>query len=195
MEVTDCGILRLGNLEFDFVGTCGTFIIKNKPIILLCFYSGGNGHQCRTLGADFYSSSQTEFIVDSTEDHIGSTIANYKGYPLAMGGERNTKLEMFDFSRSRWVQKASYPFTPQLHSYSIVSMPTSVIYFGGRYKNNGWTNNNIVAEFKDDFKDEFKDDWIPIGKMTQPRDYHRSIQMNDKIFVFGGSLKYDYFNY
>ena len=119
MEVTDCGILRLGNLEFDFVGTCGTFIIKNKPIILLCFSSGGNGHQCRTLqnrnddslpaGADFYS---TEFIVDSTEDHIGATIANYKGFPLALGGLTHTKLEMFDSSRSRWVQKAGYPFIP-----------------------------------------------------------------------------------
>ena len=67
-------------------------------------------------------------------------------------------------------------------------MPTSVIYFGGRYRDNGWTENDIVAEFKDD-------KWIRIGNMAQPRDYHRSIQMNDKIFVFGGSLKYDYFNY
>ena len=63
-------------------------------------------------GADFYSSSQTEFIVDSTEDHIGATIANYEGFPLALGGLTNTKLEMFDFSRSLWVQKNGYPFTP-----------------------------------------------------------------------------------
>ena len=122
--VNNCGISRLGNLEFDFdAGSCGTFIIKNKPKILLCFSFGWNARQCRTLqnrnngsipaGADFYSSSQAEYIVDSTEDHIGATIANYKGFPLALGGLTNTKLEMFDFSRKLWVQKAGYPFTPK----------------------------------------------------------------------------------
>ena len=122
--VTDCGISRLGDLEFDFdSGSCGTFIIKDKPIILLCFSFGWNTRQCRTLqnryngslpaGADFYTSFQTKFIVDSTEDHTGATIANYKGFLLVLGGLTNTKLEMFDFSRKLWVQKAGYPFTPK----------------------------------------------------------------------------------
>ena len=122
--VTDCGISRLGDLEFDFdSGSCGTFNIKDKPIILLCFSFGWNTRQCRTLqshnngslpaGADFYTSFQTEFIVDSTEDHTGATIANYKGFLLALGGLTNTKLEVFDFSRKLWVQKAGYPFTPK----------------------------------------------------------------------------------
>ena len=39
-------------------------------------------------------------------------MANYEGFPLVLGGLTNTKLEMFDFSRSLWVQKAGYPFTP-----------------------------------------------------------------------------------
>ena len=115
--------MRLGSLDFNFdAGSCGTFIIKNKPIVLLCFSFGWNARQCRTLqnrndgslpaDADFYSSSENEFIVDSTEDHIGATIANYKGFPLALGGLTHTKLEMFDSSRSRWVQKAGYPFIP-----------------------------------------------------------------------------------
>ena len=67
-------------------------------------------------------------------------------------------------------------------------MLTSVIYFGGRYRDNGWTQNDIVAEFKNDI-------WYKLGDMAEPRSYHRSIQMNDKIFIFGGSLKYDCFNF
>ena len=104
----------MGNLEFDFdSGSCGTFNIKDKPIILLCFSFGWNTRQCRILqnrnndslpaGADFYTRFQTEFIVDSREDHTGATITNYKGFLLALGGLTNTKLEMFDFSRKLWV--------------------------------------------------------------------------------------------
>ena len=100
--------------------------MKNEPIILLCFSFGWDARQCRSLkirnsdsnhdslpaDADFYSNFETEFIVDSIDDHIGATIANYKGFPLALGGLTNTKLEMFDFSRNYWVQKACYPFKP-----------------------------------------------------------------------------------
>lgn len=62
-------------------------------------------------------------------------------------------------------------------------MQSSVLYFGGRYRNQGqWTAIDVVARYAND-------EWNQIGKLKQPRDSHRSIQIDRKIFVIGGSLR------
>ena len=50
---------------------------------------------------------------DSRYDHSFSTIANYQGFPLVLGGLRNSKLEMFDQLENIWIEKAEYPYTDQ----------------------------------------------------------------------------------
>ena len=62
-------------------------------------------------------------MVDVIEDnsiyrHFGQKLANYKGFPLVVGGLNpdvpsidvwNT-VEMFDINENKWVSKADYPF-------------------------------------------------------------------------------------
>ena len=45
-------------------------------------------------------------IPDSKHDHWMSSIANYQGFPLVLGGTNNAKLEMLDTRKSplEWVQ-------------------------------------------------------------------------------------------
>ena len=98
--------------------------------ILLCF-SGTNDRSCRALtrknngplssidNFDF----ETEFelnrvaIPDSKHDHWMSSIANYQGFPLVLGGTNNVKLEMLDTRESplEWVQyeDTDYPYLDQ----------------------------------------------------------------------------------
>ena len=57
----------------------------------------------------------------------------------------------------------------------MTATPSSVIYFGGR--DEGETDR--VVEYKN-----LK--WTLLGNLASPRDGHRSIQMDDKIYLFGG---------
>ena len=191
--VSECVISRIGSLEFDFfAGTCGTYMINNDPVIFLCFSKGEqwNGEQCRISIQRSTNSVmtitdfefETDSYLDSKENHRGTRLANYNGFPLALGGTENAALEMFDPSSNSWVKKTSYPFSREYHQYSVISLSSSVIYFGGRILNEGWIQTKIVAEFKND-------DWSEIGEigeMWHPRSYHSSIMMNQKIFILGG---------
>ena len=51
-------------------------------------------------------------------------------------------------------------------------MSQSVIYFGG-------LSISIIAEYRNDI-------WRKLGEMAKPRAGHRSIEMDGKIFIFGG---------
>ena len=170
-------------------------MINNNPVIFLCFSNFGDdeqwyGRQCRILKQRSASTItgfeyETESIIDSIKSHRGTRLANYRGFPLALGCRDNAVLEMFDASTNSWVKKKNYPFSSVYNQFSVVSLSKSVIYFGGRYKNEGWTETNIVAEFKNE-------DWSKIGEMAMPRSYHSSIQMNQNIFVFGGEgIRYE----
>ena len=120
---------RLGDLPFDFEdGTCGTFMIDSSPTILLCFhYNAWN--KCRSLirrndGAlgninDFIFENEFEngtiVIPNSTYDHYFATLANYKGFPLILGGRDNNNLEMLNTIENppRWVEYegTDYPYS------------------------------------------------------------------------------------
>ena len=97
-------------------------MIDDIPVIFLCF-DWSNYKKCRNLKKrkkdllhrvnDF--EFETEFLLkeeinNSTYAHYGSTIANYHGFPLVLGDWDHSKLEMYDTSQSRWVQKFDYPF-------------------------------------------------------------------------------------
>ena len=127
--VSECSVKRLGNLPFDFtIGSCGTFLIDSMMIILLCFPDNNEKRTCRSLtrrrngplssidNFDF----ETEFVLDrilipdSTHDHWMSSIANYQGFPLVLGGTNNVKLELLDSWKSplEWVnyEGTDYPY-------------------------------------------------------------------------------------
>ena len=63
-------------------------------------------------------------------------------------------------------------------------MSTSVFFFGGRYRQDGWRPSDVVARFTNNL-------WIELGKLAEPRNSHRSFEINGKILIFGGSLRYD----
>ena len=127
--VSDCTLKRLRDLPFDFEeGTCGTFMIESLPTILLCF-NFNERRKCRSLtrkndGAlsdinDFVFDSEfqidTIVIPDSTYDHRGATKANHQGFPLILGGDGNSKLEMLNTIENppRWVEYegTDYPYS------------------------------------------------------------------------------------
>ena len=128
--VSECGISRLGDLPFNFdSGSCGTFIVNSMPLIFLCFSFDWKSGECRTLTRhkngllsvtdDFKLESEFEIGQiqnDAYYDHSGSTIANYQGFPLVLGGLKNSKLEIFDTSKNLWEQLADYPHTDQYFS-------------------------------------------------------------------------------
>ena len=123
---------RLGDLPFDFnIGSCGTFIIDSLITILLCFPGASDKRSCRTLtrsnNGPLSSIENFEFdtefeqdrvaIPDTTHDHWMSSIANYQGFPLVLGGTDNAKLEMLDTNKSppEWVnyEGTDYPYLDQ----------------------------------------------------------------------------------
>ena len=57
----------------------------------------------------------TVFIPNSTYEHRYAKMANYKGYPLVLGGSQNAKLEMLVTTKSsmRWTQQIDYPYALQ----------------------------------------------------------------------------------
>ena len=186
---------RLGDLPFDFEhGTCGTFMIHEIPKIFLCF-PNREFRKCRSLskhkndlwshGFDFETKFSFETMRNTIYRHQHSKIANYRGFPLVLGSWMDpidgVKLEMFDTTKSEWFPKNDYPFSPTgtYCHYSVVSLATSVLYFGGSFWNPGSYDVDIVAEFRND-------KWKKHGYMSQPRSCHRSIDMNNKIFIFGG---------
>ena len=120
---------RLGDLPFDFAwGTCGTFMIDGLPTILLCF-GENERRKCRSLTRrnDGALSNTNEFnfdsafeidkvtIPDSTHDHQDTTMANYQGFPLILGGYNNNKLEMLNTIKNplKWVkyEGTDYPYS------------------------------------------------------------------------------------
>ena len=126
--VSKCSVKRLGDLPFDFkIGSCGTFTIHNLTTILLCFSDSNERRRCRSLTRrnegqlsidDFVFDSEFQVdrivIPDSTYDHWFSSIANYQGFPLVLGGTNNVELEMLDTGKSplEWVQyeDTDYPY-------------------------------------------------------------------------------------
>ena len=60
----------------------------------------------------------------------------------------------------------------------MTSTPTSVIYFGGYDWDAGEETDKIVG---------YKNlRWTQLGKLASPRAAHRSIKMQNKIYLFGG---------
>jgi len=56
-------------------------------------------------------------IPDSKHDHWMSSIANYQGFPMVLGGTNNAKLEMLDIMKNppKWLEyeDTDYPYLNQ----------------------------------------------------------------------------------
>ena len=103
-------------------------MIESVVTILLCFSGTSDRRGCRSLtqrnngllsSIDHFD-FDTEFelnkvaIPDSKHDHWMSSIANYQGFPLVLGGTNNAKLEMLDTNQSSpvWIdyEGTDYPY-------------------------------------------------------------------------------------
>ena len=131
--VSQCEVRRLGDLPFDLkFGTCSTFMINNLPTVLLCFEAEAGGKRCRSLTRkkngtladieDFVFENEfqvdTTVIPDSKYDHYVARLANYQGFPLALGGWAsggNNNLEMLNtmINPPEWVEYegSQYPYS------------------------------------------------------------------------------------
>ena len=113
--LNDCSLRNLGELPFDLkAGTCGTFNIKKKSRLLLCFSQGNIGsidasqnplprdgeiQRCRMLTRkntgllsdirlfNFDIEFEINVFQDSFYEHYLTTIANYKGKLLCVFSE------------------------------------------------------------------------------------------------------------
>ena len=66
----------------------------------------------------------------------------------------------------------------RIYYYAVTATPSSVIYFGG-YDFDEGERTDRVAEYKN-----LK--WTLLGNLASPRYGHRSIKMDNKIYLFGG---------
>jgi len=62
--------------------------------------------------------------------------------------------------------------------YAVTSTPRSVIYFGG-FDEDTMKETDKVVEYQN-----LK--WTQLGNLAGPRSNHRSIQIDNKIYLFGG---------
>ena len=127
--ISDCTLSRLGDLPFYFGdGTCENFILNPFSSIFMCFdYQARrkciilkrrknnilNNANVFVFDNEFYLDKN---LPETNYDHHGSTIANYQGYPLVLGGMGNssltahTKLEMLQPNKNAWIEGAAYPY-------------------------------------------------------------------------------------
>ena len=74
----------------------------------------------------------------------------------------------------------------RISSYAVISTRSSVIYFGGLESNgvNPWDED---ADEESDKVVEYKNlKWTQLGKLASPRRDHRSIKIQNKIYLLGG---------
>ena len=90
---------------------------------------------------------------------------------------------MFNIESSLWENKTDYPFCEVMFDdYSSVSINDFVLIIGGFCKKTEDTNyevHSIIAKFRNNV-------WTQVGNLMIPRRFHRSIVMNDRIYVVGG---------
>ena len=65
-----------------------------------------------------------------------------------------------------------------MYDYAVTSTPRSVIYFG-RWDQDRGKGNDRVVEYQN-----LK--WTLLGNLARPRSGHRSIKMDNKIYIFDG---------
>ena len=66
----------------------------------------------------------------------------------------------------------------RIHLYAVTSTPSSVIYFGGLDQDEFEATDKVV---------EYKNlKWTLLGNLASRRRGHRSIKMDNKIYIFGG---------
>ena len=90
---------------------------------------------------------------------------------------------MFSIVSSLWENKTEYSFCrQQLVDYSTVSIDDFVLIIGGKCQkdeSSPFEHHSLIAKFQNNI-------WTKAGNLMKPRRYHRSIVMDDRIYVIGG---------
>ena len=90
---------------------------------------------------------------------------------------------MFNIVSSLWENKTEYSFCrQQLVDYSTVSIDDFVLIIGGKCQkdeSSPFEHHSLIAKFQNNI-------WTKAGNLMKPRRYHRSIVMDDRIYVIGG---------
>ena len=90
---------------------------------------------------------------------------------------------MFNIESNSWETKSSYPYCSyMLADYSTISMSDFVLVIGGNCQQTediDSITHAIIAKFRNN-------KWTQAGNLMVPRRYHRSIVMNELVYVIGG---------
>ena len=146
----DCQLIRDGSLPFDFQhGACGVYSdTKNDvELVLMCFHDKRSNQDCWTFDADPELAEKVPAI--SQYDHHQIALANYIGYPIAVGSMTHAKAEIFDFTTGQWIMVPNYPFERSFYHYATVSTDNAAYFMGGF----GSREQTRIARFIDRFID------------------------------------------
>ena len=124
----------------------------------------------------------------------------YKSHLLTVGNDvTSQKTEIMDIDRSSsWIYNGLYiwsfvetdfQFTPgsNLHSYSLITIPSSDVNEEYVLLIGGWSQ-NYDTDFDEPLDTIFKfnDTWSHFGRLNKPRYDHSSIYWNGAVYVIGG---------
>ena len=85
-----------------------------------------------------HSMVRTQFI-EKLKHHTLDTL-------IAVGAYAHTHVELFSLSSSKWQIKKDYPYSEDIHWYSILAVEKKFIMFGGwSYKRKVLTNQEIKS--------------------------------------------------
>lgn len=90
---------------------------------------------------------------------------------------------MFNIESNSWETKSSYPYCAHmLADYSTISISDFVLVIGGicqQSEDIDSITHSIIAKFRNN-------KWTQAGNLMTPRRYHRSIVVNELVYVVGG---------
>jgi len=175
-HVEDCQLIRDGSLPFDFQhGACGVYSdTKNDvELVLMCFHDKRSNQDCWTFDADPELAEKVPAI--SQYDHHQIALANYIGYPIAVGSMTHAKAEIFDFTTGQWIMVPNYPFERSFYHYATVSTDNAAYFMGGF----GSREQTRIARF-------IGDEWEELFDLQYARHGHAAIYHNHKILQIGG---------
>ena len=177
--VTDCGLVRVGSLHFDFSrGSCAS--LDDNYYVALCF---GKGSKLCSL----WSGEDNHVLPESIVKHDYTDIAIVNRTIIAVGDSTGTSAEILDLvtfpytgSDLSWQLKTPFPYATTYKNYATVARGDAAYYFGG-YNGSGMMKH--ITRFN-----PLDNEWTLLGELNQPRDFHSVALVGGRFLVVGGEL-------
>ena len=173
-------------LPFKFsYGACNSFEQQADTYILLCFPSNDGGQstdqqQCWRWNGDERNDAFQQ-VTPSKYKHKYTSLASYKGVPLAVGGWHSNTNKVESLQPQGWKEEAYYEYHNELYRYAAVSTEESVIIMGGATRKGDIDD---VAEFKNG-------KWSFLGRLKMRRSEGGAVdfpvdELTSKYILIGG---------